>query len=181
MGSGQERRLLHGVSFQALFPFPPFFWLIISLAIVFLVLSVIDVSFNAAGGPAAVATGAHVNGDSLTQKALRLGALAAVTKSGVLAFVVFLDFANLNIAAYLLLVIVTSVFGIAILVTTQVSNLVLGEGEFHLNCSHLPLCPVLNLSWLLVPTPLLIAALVAAVPLQGEGAVYICKSVFLQK
>jgi len=115
--------------------------------IFFLLLSIIDIVFNAAAGPAAVATGAHVNGSPLSQAALRLGVVAAVTKTGILTFVGFLRLANPNATAIVFLAIVTTVFGIAVIVTAQISNSVLGE----------------------VPTPLLIAALVAAIPLQGEG------------
>ncbi|KAL2154680.1 hypothetical protein VTH82DRAFT_3356 [Thermothelomyces myriococcoides] len=115
--------------------------------LIFLVLSTIDIGFNAAAGVAAVAAGAHANGSPLTDRAKGIGALAAVTKSGLLAFVGFLGFANLNIAAWMVLLIAGSVFGIAILVTLQVANTVLGE----------------------TPSELLIAALVAAIPLQWEG------------
>lgn len=97
--------------------------------LIFLVLSTIDIGFNAAAGVAAVAAGAHANGSPLTDRAKGIGALAAVTKSGLLAFVGFLGFANLNIAAWMVLLIAGSVFGIAILVTLQVANTVLGESE----------------------------------------------------
>jgi hypothetical protein len=76
-----------------------------------------------------VATGAHVNGSTLTNRAMGIGALAGVTKAGILAFVGFLGFAHLNIAAYMLLVLFGSVFGISVLVTLQVANTVLGESQ----------------------------------------------------
>jgi len=100
--------------------------------LIFIVLSAIDIGINAGAGAAAVAVGAHVNGSPITAREKGIGALAAVTKSGILAFVGFLGFANLNIAAYMLLIIVGSIFGIAVLVTLQVTNTVLGESEFVL-------------------------------------------------
>ncbi|KFY47861.1 hypothetical protein V496_10408 [Pseudogymnoascus sp. VKM F-4515 (FW-2607)] len=111
----------------------------------FLLLVATDISFNVAAGAAAVAVGAYVNGSPLTQLALRAGMKAAATKSGSYAFIVLIRFANLNIAAYMLLIIVSSMFGLAVLVTAQVSDMVLGE----------------------VATPLLVAALVATLPLRG--------------
>ncbi|KAJ5561947.1 hypothetical protein N7535_003591 [Penicillium sp. DV-2018c] len=112
----------------------------------FFALAALDVAVNAAAGPAAVATAAHVNGTPLTARAMQIGALAGVTKSGVLAFVEFLGFAGLPTAAWIILLFVTSSFGICVLVTAEVSNLVLGE----------------------TPSALLIAAVVAAIPLSGE-------------
>ncbi|CAI7567487.1 unnamed protein product [Penicillium crustosum] len=112
----------------------------------FFALAALDVAVNAAAGPAAVATAAHVNGSPLTARAMQIGALAGVTKSGVLAFVEFAGFAGLPTPAWILLILVASCFGICVLVTAEVSNLVLGE----------------------TPSALLIAAVVAAIPLAGE-------------
>lgn len=95
----------------------------------FFALAALDIAANAAAGPAAVATAAHVNGTPLTARAMQIGALAGVTKSGVLAFVEFVGFAGLPTPAWILLVLMTSSFGICVLVTTEVSNLVLGEGK----------------------------------------------------
>ncbi|KAK4129727.1 hypothetical protein N657DRAFT_91401 [Parathielavia appendiculata] len=110
-------------------------------------ISAVDILFNAVAGAAAVATGAHVNGEGATAFAIRVGVLAAVTKSGVRAFVAFLSLASMDIASWSLLVLVLSKFGIAVLVTAQVCSQVLGH----------------------VPSPLLIAAIVAAIPWQAEG------------
>ncbi|KAJ5152070.1 hypothetical protein N7492_010365 [Penicillium capsulatum] len=112
----------------------------------FFALAALDVAINAAAGPAAVATAIHVNGSESTARALQLGALAGVTKSGVLAFVEFLGYGGLPTSAWMLLVLLASSFGICVLVTTEISNLVLGEA----------------------PSALLIAAIVAAIPLAGE-------------
>ncbi|KAL2126201.1 hypothetical protein VTI74DRAFT_1482 [Chaetomium olivicolor] len=115
--------------------------------LVFVALSALDIGFNAAAGAAAVATGAHVNDSPVSGRAMGIGALAGVTKAGILAFVGLLGFADLNIAAYMLLILFGSIFGIVVLVTLQVANTALGE----------------------TPSQLLIAAIVAAIPLQGEG------------
>ncbi|KAI2744364.1 hypothetical protein DTO013E5_2622 [Penicillium roqueforti] len=112
----------------------------------FFALAVLDIAVNAAAGPAAVATAAHVNGSPLTARALQLGALAGVTKSGVLAFIEFAGYAGLPTSAWILLALVASGFGTCVLVTAEISNLVLGE----------------------TPSALLIAAVVAAIPLSGE-------------
>ncbi|KAJ5285696.1 hypothetical protein N7524_001002 [Penicillium chrysogenum] len=93
----------------------------------FFALAALDLAANAAAGPAAVATAAHVNGSPLTARAMQIGALAGVTKSGVLAFVEFAAYAGLPTAAWILLALVASSFGICVLVTAEVSNLVLGE------------------------------------------------------
>jgi hypothetical protein len=121
-----------------------------------------------------------VNGSPLTDRALGIGALAGVTKAGILAFVGFLGFANLNIAAYMLLVLFGSVFGIAVLVTLQVANTVLGESQSCRIPPVITLCHSTNLvSVLIASSQLLIAAVVAAIPLQGEGiGMYFCKSDF---
>ncbi|KAJ9138912.1 hypothetical protein NKR23_g8207 [Pleurostoma richardsiae] len=127
----------------------------------FLVLSAIDIAFGAAAGAAAVAMGAHVEGVSVTGHALGIGTVAATTKSGLLAFVGFLGLAhNMNIAARMLLIIATSVFGISIIITTQVCNAVLGQ----------------------TPSELLIAAVVAAIPLQWEEmGMYIGSKAYREK
>lgn len=95
----------------------------------FFALAALDIATNAAAGPAAVATAIHVNGSELTARALQLGALAAVTKSGVLIFVEFLAYAGLPTAAWILLILLASSFGICVLVTAEISNLVLGESQ----------------------------------------------------
>ncbi|KAJ5301859.1 hypothetical protein PENANT_c002G08756 [Penicillium antarcticum] len=112
----------------------------------FFALAALDIAANAAAGPAAVATAAHVNGSPLTARAMQIGAIAGVTKSGVLAFVEFVGYAGLPTPAWILLVLMASSFGICVLITAEVSNLVLGD----------------------TPSALLIAAVVAAIPLAGE-------------
>ena len=97
----------------------------------FFALAALDIAVNAAAGPAAVATACHVNGSALTARALQLGALAGVTKSGVLAFVEFLGYAGLPTPAWMLLLLFASSFGICVLVTAEISNLVLGESMFN--------------------------------------------------
>lgn len=95
----------------------------------FFALAALDIAANAAAGPAAVATAAHVNGSPLTARAMQLGALAGVTKSGILAFVEFVGYAGLPTPAWILLVLLASCFGICVVITAEISNLVLGESE----------------------------------------------------
>lgn len=102
----------------------------LTLVWTFFALAVLDIAVNAAAGPAAVATAAHVNGSPLTARALQLGALAGVTKSGVLAFIEFAGYAGLPTPAWILLALVASGFGTCVLVTAEISNLVLGESEW---------------------------------------------------
>ncbi|TLD26858.1 hypothetical protein PspLS_04752 [Pyricularia sp. CBS 133598] len=113
--------------------------------VLFVVLSAVDIAFNAAAGPAAVAAGAHVEGRPVTAEGLGLGAQAGATKAGILAFLGFLGLANLtSVAATMLIIIMATIFGICVLVTAQVSYALIGD----------------------TPTALLRAALVAALPLQ---------------
>ncbi|RDL40992.1 uncharacterized protein BP5553_00971 [Venustampulla echinocandica] len=133
---------------------PPLTWRI-SL---FIILAVVDIGFNAAAGAAAAATGAHVNSQSDSKtahdvvnlsRAVGLGALAGLLKSGILALVNFgKQFGGMNLGMWLILALVASSFGICVVVTSAVSSLALGE----------------------VPGGLLIAAIVTAIPLAGEMA-----------
>jgi len=93
----------------------------------FFALAALDIAANAAAGPAAVATAVHVNGGILTARMLQLGALAGVTKAGVLAFVEFLGYAGISTYAWMLLILLASSFGVCVLITAEISNLVLGE------------------------------------------------------
>ncbi|KAL8372008.1 hypothetical protein RB595_001697 [Gaeumannomyces hyphopodioides] len=126
--------------------------------LLFLALSAVDVALNAAAGPAAVATGAHVNNsndDGPSGWALGIGAMSGATKAGILAFVGFFEFADIGVASKMLLIIVGTVFGLSVLITAQVCSMVLGE----------------------TPSELLKAALVAALPLQFESVgMYISSS-----
>lgn len=96
----------------------------------FFALAALDIAANAAAGPAAVATAIHLSGAELTARALQLGALAGVTKSGVLAFVEFIAYAGIPTPAWILLMLLASSFGICVLVTAEISNLVLGESMY---------------------------------------------------
>ncbi|KAL8282643.1 hypothetical protein RB597_010058 [Gaeumannomyces tritici] len=127
----------------------------LSNVLLFLILSAVNVAFNAAAGPAAVATGAHVNDSSAPPppgRVLGIGAAAGATRAGVLAFVGPLTLVNyLGVGPAHLLIVVSSVFGLSVLLTAQVCNEALGE----------------------TPPELLKAALVAAAPIQLETAIRI--------
>jgi hypothetical protein len=103
--------------------------LVFYLVLIYFALSAIDIGFNAAGGAAAVATGAHVSGLPLTDRMLGIGAVAGVTKAGILAFFGLLKFSSINIGVYMILLVVASMFGICVLITVQVANTVLGDSE----------------------------------------------------
>jgi amino acid transporter len=88
-------------------------------------LAALDIAANAA-----VATAAYVNGSPLTARVLQLGALAGITKSGILAFVEIVGYARLPTPAWILLVLISSAFGICVLITAEICSLVQGESGF---------------------------------------------------
>ena len=112
-----------------------------------------------------------------------------MTKSGVLAFVEFIAYAGIPTPAWILLMLLASSFGICVLVTAEISNLVLGESM----CIHSKDCgwgavkfKLVGESWKAnakgsnfcrtAPSGLLIAAVVAAIPLGGECiGIYQCE------
>jgi hypothetical protein len=81
-----------------------------------------------AAGPAAVATGAHANGSPLTAHMLKVGLIASVTKAGMAAFVGILSFGSMSAAAYLLIGLLLTTPGMAVVIAAEVSSMVLGEG-----------------------------------------------------
>ncbi|RYP14042.1 hypothetical protein DL767_010439 [Monosporascus sp. MG133] len=90
-------------------------------------LSVLDLAINAAAGAAAAATGAHVNGDPTTRLVLQTGAWAGVSKSGVLNFTVLISMTTDNIFVKVLMIVLGSPFGQALLVTLAVGQKILGR------------------------------------------------------
>ncbi|KAG8803251.1 hypothetical protein FRC18_007350, partial [Serendipita sp. 400] len=112
-----------------------------------IVLSILDLGFNAAAGAAAAATGAHVNGNRTTEEIVRLGALAGVMKSGILNYSLLVSSTSSS-SASLAMMFATSTFGMAFVVT-----LAMAEKTIHT-----------------IPDPLLIGALAAGAPLTAGGA-----------
>jgi hypothetical protein len=99
----------------------------------------VDLAINAAAGAAAAATGAHVNGTPLTEKILQLGALGGVIKSGVLNFAILIA-STTGFFTSLLLVIITSSFGVTLLVTLALTQKVMYESksfDFRHGCIRL--------------------------------------------
>ncbi|KAI9367875.1 hypothetical protein BJX61DRAFT_547069 [Aspergillus egyptiacus] len=115
----------------------------VNLVAIFLSLSLIDIALGAAAGVAAAATGAHVNGDPITNRILTLGAIGGVVKSAVLCVAGLLSLTSANIYVSVLVIFVASSFGAAILTTTIIAGYALGR----------------------VPDQLLIAAVAAGAPL----------------
>lgn len=72
-----------------------------------------------------------MNGSILTARALQLGALAGVTKSGILGFISLMSRAGLGTPAWVLLVLLGTSFGICVLVTAEISSLVLNDSKPH--------------------------------------------------
>ncbi|KAK1826553.1 hypothetical protein QBC39DRAFT_364127 [Podospora conica] len=106
-------------------------------------LVILDLAMHAGAGAAAASVGAKGNGLPVTTRALQLGALAAITKAAMTTFREVVLMAKVNFAFTVLIFLLSSSFGICPLLVTEVGNLSLGEA----------------------PKELLIAAVVAAIPL----------------
>ncbi|KAG8828183.1 hypothetical protein FRC17_007592 [Serendipita sp. 399] len=113
-----------------------------------IVLSILDLGFNAAAGAAAAATGAHVNGNGSTKEIVRLGALAGVIKSGILNYSLLVSSISSSPVS-VAVIFATSTFGMAFIVT-----LAMAEKTIHMT-----------------PDSLLIGALAAGAPLTAGGAI----------
>jgi hypothetical protein len=111
----------------------------ISVVTVTIVISIVDIAFNAAAGRFAALTGAKINSwsrSSATAHTLydrseiaSLGAKTGLFKAAVLAVWHFgTKYGELNLPISLVFAMVGSRFGIAVLVTCLVSTLALGQG-----------------------------------------------------
>ncbi|KAK1749334.1 hypothetical protein QBC47DRAFT_395951 [Echria macrotheca] len=109
-------------------------------------LAVLDLAMHAGAGAAAASVGAKGNGLPVTTRAVRLGALAGLTKAGMTTFREVIFMTNVNLVFTFLIFLLSSSFGICALLVTEMGNLTLGE----------------------TPQELVIAALVAAIPLFPE-------------
>ena len=120
--------------------------------LIFTLITILDLGFNAAAGAAAVAAGAQKNGlvenSWVLPDIIALGALAGTMKSGILALpAAGRKFGGLSWAMSLILFILFNPFGICTLIVASICQRVL-DGE--------------------VPKELLIAGLVTALPLSAE-------------
>ncbi|KAH8693682.1 hypothetical protein BGW36DRAFT_383516 [Talaromyces proteolyticus] len=105
--------------------------------VVKIILSIIDILFNVAAGRYAALTGAKINSWSRSSSTAQiiynkteiasLGAKAGAFKAAILAFWHFgTEYADLNLPIGLIFAMISSRFGIAVLVTCLVSSLALG-------------------------------------------------------
>jgi hypothetical protein len=105
------------------------------LVAIHLALSVLDLGISAAAGTAAAATGAHVNGNEITARILRLGALGGLIKSGILNAATLLALVTDNVFVLVLLFFAGSSFGAAVLATSIIALKSQGDGKFA-TCAH---------------------------------------------
>ncbi|KAG8827891.1 hypothetical protein FRC17_007694 [Serendipita sp. 399] len=89
--------------------------------ILHIVLSILDLGFNAAAGAAAAATGAHVNGNGSTKEIVRLGALAGFMKSGILNYSLLVSSTSSSTVSFAVMF-ATSTFGMAFIVTLAMAE-----------------------------------------------------------
>jgi hypothetical protein len=91
-------------------------------------LSFIDIAISSAAGAAAAATGAHVNGSSLSKEILQLGALGGAIKSGAINFAILIS-STTGLFTQLSIVILTSSFGVALLVTLAITQKLMSQSK----------------------------------------------------
>lgn len=84
---------------------------------------------NAAAGSAAATVGAKMNHKPLTGKVIQMGALAGATKAGITSFRELVLQARINIVFRILLLFLFSSFGICLVLTAEICNLVLEESK----------------------------------------------------
>ncbi|KAF7523780.1 hypothetical protein G7054_g11647 [Neopestalotiopsis clavispora] len=101
---------------------------------------------HAAAGAAAARVGADLNKATATSLVIQMGALAGATKAAMTSFREIVSLSSVNLVFRILLMLLTSSFGVCALLVTEVGNIVLGD----------------------TPKQLVIAAVVAAVPLIFE-------------
>lgn len=87
----------------------------------------IDMAFSVSAGAAAAAAGAHANGSSVTPRVTQLGALAGLTKSLIVGFAWFVRQFEPHWTLTIPLVLLGSGFGVCLLVTVEMANMVFRE------------------------------------------------------
>lgn len=90
-------------------------------------LALLDIAMNAAAGAATAHVGAQLNGAASTPLVLRMGALAGATKGAITTFHQVVAMSSVNMVFQILLMLITSSFGVCALLVTQIGNTVLGE------------------------------------------------------
>ncbi|KAL0932872.1 uncharacterized protein CTRU02_211835 [Colletotrichum truncatum] len=110
-------------------------------------LAIVELAMNAGAGAAAAKVGSDLNGVTPTTLAIRMGALAGLTKAALTTFREIVLMNGVNFGFRMLLFLITSSIGICPLLVTEVGNIVLGE----------------------TPKELVIAGVVAAFPLFFES------------
>ena len=137
------------------------------VAIILLCMFPFDLVFNAAAGVAAAGTGAHVEHAVTTAHILRIGAISALMKSAILNVSTFvMSFTHNWLLAIFIWIFAASNFGLALVITLNVSQQVLGSSKLVLFANLVSS----ELIFFLADDRLLIAAVAAAVPLlAGTG------------
>jgi hypothetical protein len=100
-----------------------------NLVLGFSFLALIDLGMNAGAGAAAAVVGARGNGFEATTLIVRTGAFAGLTKSAIAIFAELVSMVQVNISFHLLMILLTSSFGVCPLLVVQVCNSTLGQSE----------------------------------------------------
>lgn len=86
-------------------------------------------AIHAGAGAAAASVGAKGNGLPVTSRAVQLGALAGVTKAAMTTFRELVLLSKVNTAFRVLILLISSSFGICPLLVTEIGNIVLDESQ----------------------------------------------------
>lgn len=131
------------------------------------VASLFDIVINVSAGAAAAAAGAHANGSPVTRRVTSLGAIAGLTKAGIVSFAVLSKCWRLGPILPILFDLIGSGIVVCLLITVEISRMTIGQSK----CISLDGChqgPSLIICLYAVPRALCIAALIAGIPLWSE-------------
>jgi hypothetical protein len=93
------------------------------------ILALVDIGMHAAAGAAAARVGADLNKATATSLVIQMGALAGATKAAMTAFREIVSLSSVNLVFRILLMLLTSSFGVCALLVTEVGNIVLGDSK----------------------------------------------------
>ncbi|KZL70674.1 hypothetical protein CT0861_05923 [Colletotrichum tofieldiae] len=110
-------------------------------------LAIVDMAMNAGAGAAAAKVGSELNGVPASTQTIQMGALTGLTKAVLTTFREIVLMNGVNMVFRVLLILITSSFGICPLLMTEVGNILLKD----------------------TPKEFVVAAVVAAVPLFFEA------------